>query len=390
MAPGDGHALLAGLVAALVGFTSSFAVVLAGLRAVGATEAQAASGLLALCVTMGALGIAIPARTKMPISIAWSTPGAALLVAAGRAHYGFREAVGAFLLSGALVVASAAVGPLGRLVRAIPPAVGSAMLAGILLQLCLAPVDAVVRLPRLAIPVVATWLVLDRLVPRLAVPGAVIATVVAVGLTEPLGAVLGHDGLPVLHLTTPSFAVASFVGIAVPLFVVTMAAQNVPGMAVLSTFGYQPELRPLLVTTGGATALAAPFGAHSINLAAITAALCAGPEVHRDPARRWLAAAGAGTTYLVLGLAAGALATVASVAPPLLLETVAGVALLRPLFASLGSLAAAGEPMRDAAVVTFVVTASGISAAGIGSPFWGLVAGGVLALLGPRRLRRAR
>jgi benzoate membrane transport protein len=388
LGPGDAHALLAGLVAALVGFTSSFAIVLAGLRAVGASEAQAASGLLALCVVMGMLGIVVSLRSRMPISIAWSTPGAALLVAAGRNHYGYSAAIGAFLLGGALVVATAAVRPLGRLVGAIPAPVGSAMLAGILLQLCVAPVDAVVHVPRLAIPVVLTWIVLDRLVPRLAVPGAVVATVVGVALSEPVGALLGRDGLPTLAWTTPSFGAAAFVGIAVPLFVVTMAAQNVPGMAVLASFGYKPALRPLLVTTGAATAIAAPFGALSVNLAAITAALCAGPEAHRDPGRRWLAAAGAGGTYLVLAVGAGALATLATVSPPLVLETVAGVALLRPLAAALGSLAQASAGAgRDAAIVTFVVTASGISPAGIGSPFWGLLAGGALTLLDSCRAR---
>jgi benzoate membrane transport protein len=384
--PGDAHALGAGVVAALVGFTSSFVIVLDGLRAVGAGEAQAASGLLVMCVVMGALGIVLSARARMPISVAWATPGAALLVSAGRNHYGYSAAIGAFLIAGALVVATAVLRPLGRLVGAIPPALGSALLAGILLQLCIAPVHAVVQLPRLAIPVVLTWTVLDRLVPRLAVPGAVVASVVAVALTEPLGALLAEHGLPVLRWTTPSFSGAAFVGIAVPLFVVSMAAQNVPGMAVLASFGYKPKLRPLLVATGGATVVAAPLGAISITLAAITAALCAGPEAHRDPGRRWLASVGGGCTYLVLGVGAGALATLATVAPPLVLETVAGVALLRPLASALGALAGASAGAgRDAAIVTFVVTASGISPGGIGSPFWGLLAGSALTLLEGRR-----
>jgi hypothetical protein len=218
----------------------------------------------------------------------------------------------------------------------------------------------------------------------MAIPGAVIATVVAVGLSEPLGSALSHSSLPALHWTTPAFDLASVVGIAIPLFVVTMAAQNVPGMAVLRAFGYEADFRSLLVTTGGATVLVAPFGGLSVNLAAITAALCAAPEAHPDPKRRWLAAAIAGATYALLGLAAGAAAVLASLAPILLLETVAGLAVLRALGAALAALSSVPRG-REAAVVTFVVTVSQISVAGIGSPFWGLVVGASLTFLDSRR-----
>ena len=379
--------MLAGVVAALVGFTSSFAVVLAGLRAVGASVPEAASGLLALCVVMGVLGIALSATTRMPVSVVWSTPGAALLVTAGRAHYGYGAAVGAFLLAGLLLVATGLCRPLGRLVAAIPPEIGSAVLAGVLLPLCLSPVEAAVRLPRDVIPVVASWLVLERIAPRLAVPGAALAAGIAVAATTPLGAAVRHAGPPALRWTSPVLDPAALIGIGLPLFLVTMAAQNVPGLTVLRSFGYTPEPGPLLAATGGATAAVAGFGGHSLNLAAITAALCAGPSAHREPTRRWIAAAAAGVAYVGLGLGAGLVTAVAARAPALLVESVAGLGLLGALGSALGALAGPG-PGREAAVVAFAVTASGISPAGIGSPLWGLAAGGVLALLSRRREAR--
>ncbi len=369
--------LLAGVVASIVGFASTFTVVLAGLRAVGATPAQASSGLLVLCATMGVASILLSVRHRIPISIAWSTPGAALLVSAGASGGGWPEAVGAFVVAGALIALAGTWSLLGRWIAAIPAPIASAMLAGVLLPLCLAPVEAVVEIPELAAPVVATWLALVLFARRWAVPGALVAAVVAIAVSERPR--LGNIA-PVIELTAPVFDAGALVGLALPLFVVTMASQNVPGMSVLATFGFRAPLRPILLATGAATAVGGPFGAHAINLAAITAALMAGPDSHPDPARRWIASAAAGAVALVLGLCAGLATAFIAASPPLLIEAVAGLALLGALGGALGAAAAATE-QREAATLTFVVSASGIAVAGIGAPFWGLLAGlGFLAL----------
>ncbi|MFG2099669.1 benzoate/H(+) symporter BenE family transporter [Micromonospora echinaurantiaca] len=376
--------VLAGVVTALVGFASSFTVVLAGLRAVGATDAQAASGLLALCLASGLCAAWLGLRHRLPMTIAWSTPGAALLVATGPMPGGWPVAVGAFLVCGGLIVAAGLFPVLGRAVAAIPQPVAGAMLAGVLLPLCTAPVRALVEVPRLAVPVVAVWLLLHRFARRWAVPGALVVAVVAIALTTP-AAGLGEVGLrPVVELTAPAWDVAALVGLALPLFLVTMAAQNVPGTAVLVGYGYRPPLGSALRVTGLASAAAAPVGGHAVNLAAITAALAAGPDAHPDPDRRWIASVTAGAGLALLGLGAGAATALVALSPPVLIEAVAGLALLGALATALTS--ALAEPAaREAAVVTFVVTASGVTLLGVGGAFWGLVAGGLMLLLFHRR-----
>ncbi|MET7747373.1 benzoate/H(+) symporter BenE family transporter [Micromonospora sp. NPDC005367] len=382
--------VLAGVVTALVGFASSFTVVLAGLRAVGADTEQAASGLLALCVACGLAATWLGLRHRVPMSVAWSTPGAALLVATGPVPGGWPAATGAFLVSGALIVAAGLVPPLGRAVAAIPKPIAGAMLAGVLLPLCVAPVRALVEVPRLAGPVVVAWLLLHRYARPWAVPGALVVAVAAIASTSS-GAGLGAVGLrPVVELTPPSWNVPVLVGLALPLFLVTMAAQNVPGTAVLVGYGYRPPLTAALRTTGVASLLAAPAGGHAVNLAAITAALAAGPDAHPDPDRRWIASVTAGVGLALLGLGAGAATALVAIAPPVLIEAVAGLALLGALATALTSAvtSAVAEPeRREAAVVTFVVTASGVTLLGVGGAFWGLVAGCLMLLLFRRRRR---
>jgi benzoate membrane transport protein len=370
--------ILAGAVASFVGFASSFTVVLAGLRAVGATEEQAASGLFALCVAMGVLSALLSHRTRMPVSVAWSTPGAALLVATGPVEGGFPAAVGAFAVCGALLALTGTWRALERLIARIPVPLASAMLAAVVLELCLAPVRAAVELPALAAPVIATWLVLSRLARVWAVPAALVVAVVAVVVDRPVR--LGDDLLPHPVLIAPELTAGAVVSIALPLFVVTMASQNVPGMGVLASFGYRPPLRPLLAGTGLGTAVGAPLGAHAVNLAAITAALMAGPDAHPDPGRRWVAPVASGVAYGALALAAGVASAFVAAAPELVVEAVAGLALLGVLATALAGAVAEPE-YREAAVITLVVGASGITAAGIGAPFWGLVAGLLLSAL---------
>ena len=374
------QALLAGVLAAVVGYASSLAVVLQGLKAVGASEAEAASGLLALSLAMGLCAILLSLRTRLPISVAWSTPGAALLASSGPLDGGFAAAVGAFLVCGLLLALAGFWRPLGRWVAAIPAPLANAMLAGVLLGLCLAPVRAVAATPALGLAIVVTWALVAKWRRLYAVPAALLVTAVLVALTTPVPPTLLAMLAPQPQLVVPRFTPGAAIGIGLPLFLVTMASQNIPGMAVLAVNGYRPAPGPLFRVTGLFSLVAAPFGGHAVNLAAITAALCAGAEAHPDAGRRYWAAVVAGFAYVLFGLLAGPVTAFIGAAPPVLIEAVAGLALLGACGGAL--LAAVSVPAdREAAVVTFLVTASGISFFGIGGAFWGLAAGGaVLAL----------
>lgn len=370
----------AGILASIVGFASTFAVVLKGLEAVGATQAEAASGLLAVLVATGLLAIGFGLRTRIPITIAWSTPGVALLAASAPPAGGFPVAVGAFLTSAALIVLAGLWRPFGRAVESIPASLAAGMLAGILFTLCTAPVRAAVAMPTLALPVIVVWALALRFARPYAVPLAVVVTAIVVAFATPVpdGALAALVPHPVL--VTPTFSLDATIGIAVPLFVVTMASQNVPGLAVLAANGYRPATGPIFVWTGFGSAAGAFFGAHAVNLAAITAALCAGPEAHPDPSRRWIASVASGFGYIALALTAGIAAAFVAASPPLLIESVAGLALMGSLAGALAAALATDEE-RLSAVVTFVTAASGTSFLGIGSAFWGLVAGGALYML---------
>ena len=379
------QAAAAGLLAAFVGFASSFSVVVHGLRAAGASEAEAASGLMAVAIAMGVCGIYLSLKTRLPISVAWSTPGAALLASSQMVEGGFPAAVGAFLVAGVLVVIAGQWKPLARAVAAIPASLANAMLAGILLMLCLAPVKAVAQMPMIALPIVVVWAVVARFKRLFAVPAAVLVTVVAIVLTADTGVSIGSLW-PLPIFITPVFTIPSLIGIAIPLFIVTMASQNIPGMAVLALNEFRPDAGPLFTVTGLFSLLAALFGGHAVNLAAITAALCAGPDAHLDPTRRYWSAVVAGGVYVVFGLLAGLATALIAVSPPVLIEAVAGLALLGAFGNSL--LAAVSEPAnREAAVITFVVAASGLTLFGIGGAFWGLVAGGAIRMLARSKFR---
>jgi benzoate membrane transport protein len=368
-----GNPGLTGVVTALVGFSSSFVVVLTGLTAVGATPRQAASGLLAVC-GLSALGtLWLSVRHRTPVSIAWSTPGAALLASTGAVTGGWPAAVGAFAVTGALIVATGLVPRLGDLIAAIPASLARAMLAGVLLRLCVAPVTALAETPLYVAPVVVTWLVMQRVSRRWAVPAALAVALVVVGIAAGSG-LDAADLVPALDWTTPQWTLPAVVGIALPLYVVTMASQNVPGVAVMASFGYRVPWRETMTLTGAGTALAAPFGGHAINLAAITAALTAGPDAGPDRSRRWLACVSAALTYLVLAAGAGALAVLVAAAPAGVMPAAAGLALLGTLGLALAE--ALAEPAeRIPAAVTVLVAASGVTVLGVGAAFWALVAG---------------
>lgn len=368
--------LIAGVVTALVGFTSTFAVVLTGLRAVGATAEQASSGLLAITVVVGVGCIVLAGRYRIPITVAWSTPGVALLAATGAVDGGWPAVVGGFLVSAALILCTALFPPLGALIARIPPSIAQAMLAGVLLPLCVAPFLGLIQDPWGVAPVLIVWLVASRLLPRWAVPLAFLAAiaVVAVELARTGVDAEAATLLPRLEFTVPTLTVGSVVGIALPLFVVTMASQNVPGVAVMRSLGYTIPWRPAMLVTGLGSAAAAGFGGHAMNLGAISAAIAAGPDSHPDPKKRWVAGVSAGSTYLVLGALSAAFAAIVLLAPAGVIPAVAGVA----LFGAFGSAVqqAIDDPgERLPAVVTFLVAASGIAVFGVSAAFWALVAG---------------
>lgn len=293
------------------------------------------------------------------------------------------------MVCGVLIVLSGLWPALGRAITSIPKPLASAMLAGILFPICLAPVTAAVEQPLLAIPVIVVWLVLFRLAPRWAVPAAMLVAAIGIALTAGTDWLSASSSQPALVFTAPVFDPLVIVSLGIPLFIVTMAGQNVPGFVVMSTFGYRAPPRAVLVSSGVATAAGSVFGAHSINLAAITAALMASPEAHPDKDKRWIATVSSGVAYLLIGLGAGFAAALVSASPPILITAVAGLALLGALVTSVTG--ALEDPAhRITAIVTFLVTASGVSIIGIGSAFWGLVIGGVLMLwLGWKRPVRA-
>ncbi|RFA08801.1 benzoate transporter [Subtercola boreus] len=372
----------AGIVAGITGFASSFALVIAGLHAVGASDAQASSGLLTLCFAVAILCIVLARVYRMPISFAWSTPGAALLIAASATTNDFSAAVGAFAVCGLLIVLCGLWPALGRAITRIPKSIASAMLAGILFPICLAPVLAVTQIPALAIPVVAVWLVLFRLAPRWAVPAAMLVAAIGIGVSAGSGWLSSSSMslVPAFVFVPPHFDAFVIVSLGLPLFIVTMAGQNVPGFVVMSSFGYTVPPRPVLVASGAVTAVGALFGGHAVNLAAITAAIMAGPDSHPDRSRRWIATFASGFVYIVFGLGAGFAVALISASPPILITAVAGLALLGALVGAVTS-ALEDAAQRIPAIATFLVTASGIVIVGIGSAFWGLLVGGLIMLV---------
>ncbi|MEH6797222.1 MAG: benzoate/H(+) symporter BenE family transporter [Rhodococcus sp. (in: high G+C Gram-positive bacteria)] len=366
----------AGIVAALVGFTSSFAVVLTGLRAVGASPAEAASGLSALCLTQAFGMMWLARRYRQPITLAWSTPGAALLAGTGVVVGGWPAAVGAFVTVGLMIVLTGLWPRLGALVSRIPVPLAQAMLAGVLLPLCSAPVVALAGSPEHVAPVVLVWLVVLRFSTRWAVPAAfaAAAAIIAADVIGSATSIAASDLVPRIDWTIPHWTWQATVGIAVPLYIVTMASQNIPGTSVMASFGYRIPWRASMTVTGTGTVLGAFAGGHTINLAAISAALSASPNAHPDPNRRWVAAFSAGCSFSALALLATALATLVAASPAGVVETVAGLALLGTLAASLfGALQHASD--REATVLTFLVAASGLTFVGIGSAFWALIVG---------------
>jgi benzoate membrane transport protein len=370
--------LSAAAVAALVGFGSTVALVLSAAAALGATPAETASWLLAVSLAKAAGSTFLSWRTRIPVVLAWSTPGAAMIAATSGTT--MPEAVAAFALAGFLVVLTAVLRPLGRLVAMIPDAVAAAMLAGVLLPFCLKGAIAAEAAPALVLPMVAVFLLVRLVNPALAVLGAL-----ALGLALAFGsgaAVLPAITLPWPTLTfiAPEFDLGVLLGLGVPIYLVTMATQNLPGFAVLRAAGYEPPVRPALAVTGVLSAVTAFFGAHMVNMAAITAAICLGDDVHPDRGQRWKVGLAYGGFWVALGVLAPLIITLLAALPPQVMVTLVALALLSPLMGALNGAFAVPE-QRFAATMTLAVTASGVAAFGIGAAFWGLVTGIAVWLL---------
>jgi benzoate membrane transport protein len=376
--------VVTGFVAVLVGYTSSAVIVFEAARAAGATPAQTASWMWALGLGMGLTTIVLSLRYRMPVLTAWSTPGAALLIT-GVGGLPMAEIVGAFVLTGLAIVAIGLSGAFDRLMKRLPAALAAAMLAGVLLRFGLDAFGAMKSQFGLVFAMFVTYLVGRRVWPRFAVP---VALAVGASIAGALGLFAEFDwptGLTRPEFVAPELSWAAAIGVALPLLVVTMASQNVPGVATLQAHGYAPPVSPIITTTGVATTLLAPFGGYAFNLAAITAAICMGHDAHHDPARRYTAAVSAGVFYVLIGLFGGAVAGLFAAFPRELVLAIAGLALLGTIGNGLAA-ALKEESTRDAAVITFVATASGVTLFSIGSAFWGLVAGLlVLAVRGWRR-----
>lgn len=380
-------AVVAGFVAVLVGFTSSVVIVFQAAAAFGATPAQATSWIWALGLGMGLTSIGLSLRYRQPVLTAWSTPGAALLAGAG-AGFTMAEATGAFLVCAALITVAGASGLFARAMSRIPQALAAALLAGVLARFA---IDAFLQLaPEFALvaPMFAAYLLGRRWWPRYAVPGVlVLGIAIAAGQGRISGGAIDASwAVPVF--TAPSFSVPALVGLALPLFVVTMASQNLPGVAAQRAAGYDTPVSPVIAWTGVATLALAPFGGYALNLAAITAAICMGREAHEDPARRYMAAVMAGVFYVALGLLGGAVVGLIAAFPKALVLAVAGFALLGTIAGGL-SAAMREERGREAALVTFLVTLSGLSLWGVGSAFWGVVAGSLALAVQHWRAPRA-
>ena len=375
-------AIAAGFVTVLVGFASSAVIVFQAAQSLGASPEEISSWMWALGLGMGLTCIGLSLRYRMPVVTAWSTPGAAMLIGSV-AGLPLSDAIGAFLMSALLIAASGFSGFFERMISRIPVSLASGMLAGVLLRFGIDAFAAMKTQLGMVLTMFAVYLLARRLLPRYAV---ILTLQVGIAFAAGLG-LLRVDGLslqlakPVF--TTPTFSLAAIVGIALPLFIVTMASQNVPGVAVIRASGYAIPISPVVGWTGLVNLLLAPFGAFALNLAAITAAICMGREAHEDAARRYVAAIAAGVFYVVVGLFGATVAALFAAFPKELILAIAGIALLGTIGNSLAA-ALRDEAEREPALVTFLVTASGLSLAGIGSAFWGLLAG-VVTLLVLRR-----
>lgn len=383
-------AATAGFVAVLVGFTSSVAIVFQAAQAFGATPAQITSWMWALGLGMGLCSLVPSLVLRKPVMVAWSTPGAAVLATAGAAGgFSMGDAVGAFMVSAALITLAGATGWFERVMSRIPMEIAAALLAGVLARFGLQAFTAAQTALPLVLLMLVVYLVLRRLSARYAVVITLAVAVAYVALQGQMAWSAVHLELAVPVFTAPQFSVAATVSLAIPLFVVTMASQNLPGVAVIRTSGYDLPVSRLLTLTGLATLVLAPFGAFALNFSAITAAMCMGPEAHADRSRRYVAAVSCGALYVAIGLFGAVITGLLTAFPQELVVAIAGLALLGTIGNGLAG-AMRDESHREAALITFLVTLSGVVIAGVGSAFWGVVAGSFALFVQQYRRSRAK
>lgn len=375
-------AVAAGLLACLVGFGGALPVVLAAASAVGATPGQTASWVAGLCIAIALSTAWLSWRYRMPIVTAWSTPGAAVIAAASGVP--MEAAAGAFIAVAVLIVATSLVAPLARLIERLPMPIAQAMLAGVLFRFVADVALAVPASPLLVLPMVGVFLLVRLYNPMAAALTALALGAVIAALTGSIAWTAAVLAPPHVELVAPRLDAGALIGLGLPLYLVTMASQNLPGFAVLRSHGFTPPVRPILAVTGAVSLLTAPLGAHTSNLAAISAAICTGPDCHPDPSRRWIAGLSNAASYATLAVLGASVVAVFAALPKALIATVAGLALVGAFAGALTG-ALTEEKSRFAAVATFAVTASGVAISGVGAPFWGLVAG--LAVLGLERCK---
>ena len=350
----------------------------------GATSSQIATALFVMLVGYGVLSIGLSVQLKMPVSIVWSTPGAAFLATCAGLGLSFELAVGAFIVSSLLIVLTGAWPALGRLVAKIPAQISAAMLAGVIFPFVAATVTASVGYPMLVLPVVVLWLIINRFLPLWASPVSIALGFVLIGLSPEADDYTLASFWPELQLVTPAFELGAVLAIGIPLFLVTMASQNLPGLAIMNSLGYQLPTRKVFITTGLGSAVTGLMGGFGLNLAAITAALNADEGAAKDPSRRWIAASWGGVVYILFALFAAPFAAFVLAVPTNLLLALAGIALINT-FASAIKTAVSEDSTRLAGVVTFVIGAAGITVFGIGGAFWALVSGILVWLIQKKR-----
>ncbi|WP_027896921.1 benzoate/H(+) symporter BenE family transporter [Zestomonas thermotolerans] len=378
LADSSTSAVVAGFIAMLTGYTSSLVLMFQAGQAAGLSSGQVSSWIWALSIGMAICSIGLSLRYRAPVMVAWSTPGAALLISSlPGVPYG--EAIGAYILASGLIVLIGLTGSFDRIMRRIPASIAAALLAGVLFRIGLEICAAAEQQTLLVVAMLFAYLLGKRLLPRYAVLAALLVGCLLSALFGLLDFSDFELQLAVPEWTTPEFSLAAAISIGIPLFVVAMASQNLPGMAVLRANGYEVPASPLLTSTGLASILLAPFGSHGIHLAAISAAICAGPEAHEDPRRRYTAAIWCGLFYGIAGIFGATLAALFAALPKALILSIAALALFASIIGGLTQ--AMSEPQeRDAALITFLVTASGMTLFSVGSAFWGIVAG-LLTLL---------
>ena len=380
--------IIAGTVASITGTAATTAIFLSAFVAIGATKSQTVSMVAIMLVFYGSLSILLSWRFKMPLSVVWSTPGAALLAGSSLSGIGFNNAMGGILVCGLLLALTGLWPRLGEIVSAIPKSIASAMLAGVIFSFCVAPFAASAQYPMLVLPVIAAWIILYWLAPLWASPVAIVLAFTLIGFNQGLS-VTAADWLITVELVQPEFSLASVFTIALPLYLVAMASQNIPGIAIMNSYGYKVPFRASLTTTGLGTVVASFLGGFVMNLAAITAALNANEQAHKDPSKRWIASVSGGVVYWIFSVFTGIAVAFVYQTPRDLLLAASGLALI-PTIVNAFNVMVETASERLPAVITFLIASSGVAFFSVGAAFWAILAGlAVIQLLKLKKPFRA-